>query len=108
MHPGLDPAIHAPARLAIVALLAATTEVEFALVRDQVGVSDSVLSKHAAALEAAGYLHIRKGYVGRRPRTWLSLTEAGRTAFAGHVSALNRIVSQAGATIEAPPVRQTP
>jgi DNA-binding MarR family transcriptional regulator len=95
----LDPVIHAPTRLSIMALLAGVTEAEFSTVRDSAGISDSVLSKQASALEAAGYVKIRKGYVGKRPRTWLSLTTAGRDAFNAHVAALQRIVEQAGATL---------
>jgi Winged helix DNA-binding domain len=34
---------------------------------------------------------VRKGYVGKRPRTWLSLTAAGRTAFDRHLAALRAI-----------------
>jgi DNA-binding MarR family transcriptional regulator len=95
----LDPVIHAPTRLSIMALLAGATEAEYSAVRDSVGISDSVLSRQASALEAAGYVKIRKGYVGKRPRTWLSLTTAGRDAFDAHVAALQRIVEQAGATL---------
>ena len=99
MNQRLDPVIHAPTRLSIMALLAGVTEAEFSTVRDSAGISDSVLSKQASALEAAGYVKIRKGYVGKRPRTWLSLTTAGRDAFNAHVAALQRIVEQAGATL---------
>jgi DNA-binding MarR family transcriptional regulator len=87
----LDELIHAPVRLSIVAALAQVDEAEFAHVRDTVEVSDSVLSKQATQLEAAGYVRIRKGYVGKRPRTWLSLTPAGRTAYTGHLDALRAI-----------------
>ena len=87
----LDELIHAPVRLSIVAALHKVDEAEFAHVRDTVEVSDSVLSKQAAQLEAAGYVKIRKGYVGKRPRTWLSLTPAGRTAYTGHLEALRAI-----------------
>jgi hypothetical protein len=31
-------------------------------------------------LGAAGYLAVRKGYVGNRPRTWLTATDAGAAA----------------------------
>lgn len=99
MNQRLDPVIHAPTRLSIMALLAGATEAEFSTVRDSVGISDSVLSRQASALEAAGYVKIRKGYVGKRPRTWLSLTTVGRDAFDAHVAALQRIVEQAGATL---------
>lgn len=87
----LDELIHAPVRLSIVAALAQVDEAEFAHVRDTVEVSDSVLSKQATQLEAAGYVKIRKGYIGKRPRTWLSLTNAGRTAYTGHLDALRAI-----------------
>jgi DNA-binding MarR family transcriptional regulator len=88
----IDPVIHGPVRLQIVSLLAAAAEAEFSFVRDSVQVSDSVLSKNAAALEAAGYVEIRKGHVGKRPRTWLKLTAQGRAAFAEYVQTLRDIV----------------
>ena|ERR1700730_12046584 len=106
MNASLDPLIHAPARLSMMALLAAGDEAEFAYVRDSIGVSDSVLSKHASTLEAAGYLKIRKGYVGKRPRTWFSLSPTGRTAFAAHAKALHNIVAQA--IDPSPSVDETP
>ena len=83
----LDPVIHPVTRLSICGLLAAGADwVEFAVVRDSVGVSDSVLSKHSRALEEAGYLEVRKGAIGRRPRTWFRLTPEGRSAFAAHLA----------------------
>ena len=88
----LDLVIHAPARLQICALLSAVDEAEFALIREEVGVSDSVLSKHLKQLEEAGYLRLRKAAAGGRQRTWLSLTRAGRSAFAAHMAELQRLV----------------
>lgn len=87
----LDEVIHAPVRFSIVASLAKVENAEFAAVRDAVEVSDSVLSKQASQLEAAGYVKVTKGYVGKRPRTWLSLTARGREAFAAHLDALRAI-----------------
>ncbi|MEV4113816.1 transcriptional regulator [Nonomuraea sp. NPDC049695] len=88
--------IHAPVRFSIMAALAASEKAEFAVLRDVVEVSDSVLSKQAATLEQAGYVRITKGHVGKRPRTWLSLTAEGRRAFAAHVEALRAITEHAG------------
>ncbi|GAA3546404.1 transcriptional regulator [Nonomuraea rosea] len=99
MTPQLDPIIHAPTKLQIVSLLAAAEEAEFAFVRDSLDISDSVLSKHAGALEAAGYVKIRKGHVGKRPRTWFSLTHQGRAAYREHVAALQAIVAQSGLSV---------
>ncbi|TWS18163.1 transcriptional regulator [Tsukamurella asaccharolytica] len=87
----LDDVIHAPVRFSIVAALAKVENAEFAAVRDAVELSDSVLSKQAAQLEAAGYVAIRKGHVGKRPRTWLSLTAEGRRALEAHLAALRAI-----------------
>lgn len=92
----LDDMIHSPVRFSIVAALAAADEAEFAFVRDTVQVTDPVLSKQAAALERAGYVRIRKGYVGKRPRTWLRLTGAGRSAYRDHLAALQAIVDTTG------------
>lgn len=90
--PVFDNLIHASGRLQICAILSAA-EAEFAVVRDTIGISDSVLSKHVKALEEAGYVAVRKAAMGGRQRTWLSMTTAGRKAFAGHVAELNRLVS---------------
>ncbi|MFG2228248.1 winged helix-turn-helix domain-containing protein [Streptomyces sp. NPDC048644] len=93
--PALDDTIHHPTRLAVAAFLSACDEAEFAAVRDCCQVSDSVLSKTASALEAAGYVDIRKGYVGKRPRTWLSLTPEGHDALTRHLAALQNIATAA-------------
>lgn len=87
----LDEVIHAPIRFSIVATLASVDKAEFSAVRDAVEISDSALSKQVSQLEQAGYVKVRKGYVGKRPRTWLSLTGSGRTAYAAHLVALREI-----------------
>ena len=84
-----------PVRFSLAAALAATDEIDFASVRDHLQVSDSVLSRQASQLEELGLVHIKKGYVGKRPRTWLSLTGQGRAAWASHLDALRAIAGQA-------------
>ena len=87
-----DPFIHPITRLSICGLLAAGADwVEFAALRDAAGVSDSVLSKQSRVLEDAGYVEVRKGAVGRRPRTWFRLTTPGRQAVAGHLAWLAQL-----------------
>ncbi len=88
---GFDPVIHAPARLQIMAVLAGVQDAEFALLRDTVQVSDSVLSKHLSQLADAGYIRLRKAAQDGRQRTWASLTREGRRAFTAHVKALQAL-----------------
>lgn len=88
----LNEFIHAPVRPSIRATLAAAERVEFKYLRDRLEVSDSLLSNHLAALEAAGFVFIGKGYVGKRPRTWLGLSPAGADAYDRYLAALRRIV----------------
>jgi DNA-binding transcriptional ArsR family regulator len=97
--PKFDELIHAPTRLSIVALLAATEWAEFRFIRDSVAMSDSALSKQLTVLEDAGYVEIRKSFVGKRPRTSVRLTTPGRAAFEQHVRALQEIVERAGVSV---------
>lgn len=78
-------------------MLSAVDDAEFALIRADIDVSESVLSKHARTLEQAGYLRIRKAALAARQRTWLSLTDTGRKAFAAHVRQLTRLAGIADA-----------
>jgi DNA-binding MarR family transcriptional regulator len=87
----LDEVIHAPVRFSIVAALAGVDDADFATIRDAVEVTDSTLSKQVAQLEKAGYVKVRKGYVGKRPRTWLALSRDGRRAYDSHLAALRAI-----------------
>jgi DNA-binding MarR family transcriptional regulator len=89
----LDDLLSHPVRFSIVALLAAADRAEFGFIRDQVEVSDSVMSKQMSALEDAGYVKVHKGYVENRPRTWISLTSLGRRTFERHLDALREIAA---------------
>lgn len=80
-----------PTRLGIVASLKNRDKAEFKLLRDSLGVSDSVLSRHISALEKAGMLEVKKGYVGKRPRTWVAITSGGRARLDAHVQALREL-----------------
>ncbi|MCT9932907.1 transcriptional regulator [Planotetraspora sp. A-T 1434] len=87
----LDEVIHAPVRLSIMAALAAAEKADFRFLRDTIEVSDSLLSKHILTLEEAGYIRVEKTFVGKRARTWLSLTDRGRDAFTAYTDVLRRI-----------------
>ena len=97
--PRFDKLVHARTRLSIVSLLGASDWAEFRFIRESLGLSASVLSKQLTRLEDAGYVTIRKAFVGRRPRTWAKLSPAGRLAFEGHVRMLQEIALQGGISL---------
>jgi DNA-binding MarR family transcriptional regulator len=94
---GLDAVIHAPKRLAAMAILANSTSTDFGFLRDHLGVTDSDLSKQMAALDRAGYVEVIKPGRGRGSITSYRITPAGRTAFEQHLATLNEIVAQTAA-----------
>ena len=87
-----DDVIHAPNRLQICAFLMPIQDAEFQVLRDELEVSDSVLSKHLRQLEAAGYVKFRKAKMNGRQRMWASMTGKGRRAFSAHVQELQRLI----------------
>ena len=88
----LDDLIHQPVRFSMLAALAQADELEFRFLRETLDLSDSALSRQASTLEQAGYVAIRKGHVGKWPRTWLKITPQGRSAFDDHLKTLREIV----------------
>jgi DNA-binding MarR family transcriptional regulator len=91
----LDRTIHEKGRLAIMSMLAATTELSFTELRDTLEMTDGNLTTHVRTLQEAGYVAVAKSYQHGRRLTTVSLTAAGRRAFAEYVSLLERIVQQA-------------
>jgi DNA-binding MarR family transcriptional regulator len=87
----LEPDLNNPTRLGIVSSLKNRERAEFKLLRDSLGVSDSVLSRHITALEKVGLVAVKKGYVGKRPRTWVSITRHGTERLESHVRALREL-----------------
>ncbi|HSO26881.1 MAG TPA: transcriptional regulator [Anaerolineales bacterium] len=76
----LDPAIHAPARLMILAFLAAVDAADFTFLLNQTGLTRGNLANHIGRLEEAGYVAVNKTFVERIPQTTYRLTDAGREA----------------------------
>jgi len=93
--PEPDEIIHQQTRLRIMATLHALSEgkqVEFTRLRAIVGATDGNLGAHLLTLEKAGYIAITKDFLGKKPRTRVVLTRAGRKAFNRHVAFLRAIL----------------
>lgn len=88
----IDPIIHPPARLQLLSMLAAVSEAEFLTLREALSISDSLLSKHIAALAGNDYVSSRKAVHAGRRTTWVSLTDTGARALRDHVNALRALI----------------
>ena len=90
--------IHQTVRLRIMAALNALPESEsldFTRLKTVLQATDGNLGSHLATLEGAGYAKIDKDFVGKKPRTRIAITRAGRRAFERHVAYLRDILSSA-------------
>ena len=88
-----DELIHEPTRMRICGLLAQTTALKFSTLRDTLGVSDAVCSKHVKALADRHYVSTSKvkSENSNHQVSWISLTKQGRRAFDGHMNMLRNI-----------------
>ena len=90
----LEPVIHSKARLAIVSLLAVNESLQFVELRRALRLTDGNLAAHLRALDAAGFLRLRKVGNPSKPVTAVSLTASGRTAFTRYLEGLEHIVKR--------------
>ncbi len=91
----LNPVLVSPKRLAAMGILAAVKKIEFGHLRDQLGLSDSDLSKQLKALTDAGYLTSKRTGKGRTRKSWFTITDAGRAELDAHAAALQLLVRPA-------------
>ena len=104
-----DELIHAPLRLRICAMLAPVHRLPFSDIRDNLEISDSVLSKHLSTLAGAGYIETSRVRADARSRRLVRLTKRGRTAFSRHLAALQAIAAAAEPLVaEEQPARPVP
>jgi len=90
----LDRLIHEKARMAIMSLLAASPELSFTELRDQLKMTDGNVSIQIKTLQEAGYVAVTKSFHERRPRTTCALTATGRKAFQDYIATLAKIIEQ--------------
>lgn len=103
-HPAsrLDDAVHQRTRLGILTVLCEAGRVDFSFLRHTLELTDGNLSRNLSRLQDAGYITIEKLIEGRRPRTWLSVTPAGRRALDEEIAALSEIIASFHTTTKRP------
>jgi DNA-binding MarR family transcriptional regulator len=95
-HPAahLDDTIHQRVRLGILAVLLESRRADFAYLRDALELTDGNLSQHLRILEESGYVEIAKTFEGKKTRTWVAATRAGRSALATELATLRALLKQ--------------
>ena len=95
-HPtnGLSDVVHQRHRLGILTIAAESKRVEFGYLKEALELTGGNLSRHLTVLVDAGMLDMEKGYDGRRPKTWVSITRTGRQALADEIAALRALVDR--------------
>jgi len=91
----LDPLIHVPTRLKIVATLAALPDgdtLSFTRLQDMLGLTPGNLIIQLRKLEEAGYLSSEKTRNGSAQKTTVTLTRQGRTALGTYTQALRDLL----------------
>ena len=89
----IDTVIHEPARLNIMAQLYVVESADFLFLMRQTGLTFGNLSSHLSKLEAAGYVSVKKEFLGKKPHTMLRLTEKGRVAFRRYMQSMKQLFS---------------
>lgn len=109
-HPSrrLDEAVHQRTRLGILAVLCEGGRADFTYLRRTLELTDGNLSRNLTRLADAGYVRIEKVIEGRRPRTWLTVTRAGRVALEAEVAALREIIAGLDGPAESQASRASP
>jgi DNA-binding transcriptional ArsR family regulator len=92
----LDPLIHVPARLRIVATLAALPDgdaLSFTRLQKMIGLTPGNLITHLRKLEDAGYLSTEKTGNGVASRTSVALSNRGRSALGTYTAVLRDLLA---------------
>jgi DNA-binding MarR family transcriptional regulator len=103
-HPanGLDDVVHQRVRLGIMAIAHQARQVEFGFLRATLQLTAGNLGQHLTVLEKAELIQIEKGYEGKRPRTWVTLTPAGQSALQTEIAHLKQLIQQVEQATAAP------
>ena len=84
----VDPIVHAPVRLTILTVLISSKTTDLSCLHQVTETSHGNLGSHIQKLEKADYIDVKKTFVGKKPRTILSITKLGRKAYKDYVQSI--------------------
>jgi predicted ArsR family transcriptional regulator len=95
-HPalGLNEAVHQKTRLALLTLLDEAGRADFAYLKRTLDLTDGNLGRHIDVLTTQGLVETAKEFIGRRPRTWVTITRLGEQALAAEMDVLATLVDR--------------
>jgi len=90
----LDDTVHQRVRLGLLTVLHQTEQADFPYLARLLQLTNGNLGRHLDILAAEGLVHITKGYEGRRPRTTVKITKAGRDALRAEMHLLKQLLQR--------------
>ncbi len=81
-------------RLGIMSVLMVNDWVDFNEMKQLLEVTDGNLASHSSSLEKAGFIEVKKEFVGKKPKTSYRVTISGRQAFEQHLMALEKLLGK--------------
>lgn len=91
-----DPLLLSEVRLGVISVLMSRKVATFSDLKELLALTQGNLGIHLQKLEDAGYVLLKKEFVGRRPQTSARISAKGRKAFLAHVEVLRRIAEGEG------------
>ena len=94
LHPlaGIDPVIHTSARLMILSYLYVVERADYVFLMNLTGLTWGNLATHLKKLEEGGYVEMQKTFNGKKPQTFLRMTDQGRTAFRAYKKTMKQVL----------------
>ena len=90
----LNKAFESRVRLGMMSVLIVNDWVDFKEMKALLDVTDGNLASHSTALEKAGYIEVKKEFIGKKPKTSYRITQSGRQAFRRHLEALEKLIKK--------------
>ena len=87
-----DKAFENKIRLGIMSALVVNDYLDFNKLKNLLGVTDGNLASHLKSLEKSEYIRYKKEFLNRKPNTKYSATKKGKTAFARHIEAIEKLL----------------
>lgn len=75
-------------------MLIANEQLDFARLKTLLQLTDGNMASHLTALEKLQFIQVSKQFIGKKPNTTYTVTQAGMQAFMAHLAALENIIQQ--------------